>query len=104
MGPLKQRTITVNADITTVLNASRQAIAQCGWKVSHIDSFSIKASIGISICSWGETVFVQVKEIGGVTYLNIQSKSVCALVDLGKNQENINKFLKNLSRYPLSFT
>lgn len=98
MGPRREKTIKVNADMASALGAARQAIHQCGWKVVFMDASMIKASTGVSIWSWGETVVVQVQTSGGVTYLNVQSKSLMALVDWGKNQENVNKFLSNLSR------
>ncbi len=98
MGPLREKTVKVNADIANTISAARQAINQCGWKVASMDASTIKASTGVSIWSWGETVVVQVQTSGGVTYLNVQSKSGWALVDWGKNQENVNKFLTHLSR------
>ena len=104
MGPLKQKTITVNTDIATTIAAARQVISQYGWKVSFMDSNSIKASTGISIWGWGETITIQTNGTGNTTYLNIQSKSAWALVDFGKNQENINKFLMKLSKFLFSFT
>ena len=98
MGPLKTKTVKVNSDVAGALGAARQAIGQCGWKIASFSASSIKAVTGISMSSWGETVIIQVQSSGGTTYLNIQSKSGFALIDWGKNQNNINKFLTNLSR------
>lgn len=36
MRPLKQKIITVNADIATTIASPRQAISQCGRKVSFL--------------------------------------------------------------------
>ncbi|MCQ2233856.1 MAG: hypothetical protein MJZ24_03825 [Paludibacteraceae bacterium] len=81
MGTRKEKTVKVNTDIANALNATRQAIIQCGWKVASMDASMIKASTGVSLMSWGKTVVVQVKTSGGETYLNVQSKSEWAIFD-----------------------
>lgn len=96
MGPRREKAVKVNADIATTINAARQAINLCGWKLASMDASTIKASTGASIWSWGETVVVKVQTSAGLTYLNVQSKSVWAFVDWGKNQENVNIFLTHL--------
>lgn len=92
---MKQKTVIVNSDASTALNAARQAISMCGWKVTMMDASIIKAQTRISLASWGETVIVQAQASGNLTYLNVQSKCF-QLIDWGKNQENVNKFLTNL--------
>ena len=100
MGILKQKTVIVNSDAVNAINVSQKAISQCGWKVINMGSSTIKATTGISIWSWGETVLVQVQVSEGLTYLNVQSKSKdMVLLDWGKNQENVDKFLNYLSRH-----
>jgi hypothetical protein len=94
---MKQKTVIVDSDASTALNAARQAISQCGWKVAMMDASIIKAQTSISLTSWGETVIVQVQVSGNVTYLNVQSKCF-QLIDWGKNQENVDKFLTNLNK------
>jgi hypothetical protein len=99
MGPKKQRTVTVNADVTTAMNYARQAILQCGWKVSKIDGVVIKVQTGISFTSWGETILIQIRTINNQTMLNVSSEFVWGLIDImGTNQKNVNKYLTALSR------
>ena len=98
MGPKKQRTVTVNADVTTAMNYARQAISQCGWKVAKIDGFVIKVQTGISLTSWGETILIQIRTINNQTMLNVSSELVWGLIDWGTNQRNVNKYLTTLSR------
>lgn len=98
MFPEKQQTVVVNADVPSALRAARQALAQCGWKVARMDSFCILAETGMSFTSWGETITVQVKESGNITYLNVKSKLGWGVIDLGKNRKNIDKFLATLRR------
>ena len=93
---MKQKTVIVNSDASTAINAARQVISMIGWKVTMMDAYLIKARTSISLTSWGETVIVQVQVSGNVTYLNVQSKCF-QLIDWGKNQENINKFLTKLN-------
>lgn len=104
MGPTKQRTVAVNADVTSTLNAASQAIQQCGWRVTFMQQSTIRATSGISFTSWGEEILVQVQVANGITYLNMQSKSAFALIDWGKNQSNVDKFIATLGRMlPIAF-
>lgn len=99
MGPKKQRTVTVNSDVMTAMNYARQAISQCGWKVSKIDGLDIKVQTGISLTSWGETMLIQIRTINNQTLLNVSSEFVFGLFDImEKNQKNINKYLTTLSK------
>ncbi len=99
MGPKKQRTVAVNADITSAMNYAIQAIKQCGWKVSKVDGFVIKVQTGISLASWGETILIQIRTINNQTVLNVSSEFVWGLIDIMEiNQKNVNKYLTTLSR------
>ena len=104
MGPSKQRTVMINTDAVSAFNAARQAITQCGWPSTIINSSCIKASTGISWRSWGETIVVQIQVSGNITYLNVQSELGYGLFDWGKNQNNIDKYLYYLGRLvPISY-
>lgn len=99
MGPLRKRTVNVNADVATVMNAAQSAMKECGWVIKAMDANSIKADSHVSATSWGETVIIQVQPAGAATSLYVQSKSHWALVDWGKNNRNITQFLNRISQY-----
>lgn len=104
MGPTKQRTVVVNADPMTALNAAAQAVVQCGWSVKGTMQDAVYATSGISLTSWGEEITIRVQVSGGYTYLNFQSQSAFALIDWGKNQGNVDKFMACYGRMlPISF-
>lgn len=92
---MKQKTISIYADIPTVMDAACQAIYLCGWEIKEMDITSINASHGSSCFSWGETITVQVQESNGASYLTIQSKSIS--IDWGINNKNITQFLSAMS-------
>ena len=99
MGPKKQRTVTVNADVTAAMNYAKQAISQCGWKVSKVNGYIIKVQTGISLTSWGETILIQIRTINNQTLLNVSSEFVLGLIDvMGTNQKNVDKYLTALGR------
>ena len=99
MGASKKKRLTVNADASYTLNSAHQAVLECKWKVKKMESFCIKASAGTSMSSWGETITIQVQPVGNVSNLEIKSEAKWQLIDWGKNNENINKFIRNLSKY-----
>lgn len=99
MGLSKKKRITVNADVNYVVNSAYQAVTQCGWKVKSTGPGFIKASTGMSMSSWGETITIQVQPVGNIANVEISSKANWQLIDWGKNDQNIRNFINNLSKY-----
>ncbi len=93
------KTVLVHSDVASTMATCAKVVAECGWKVKKSDSYGIQASNGMSLTSYGETITILASVSGENTILKVNSKSVFALVDWGKNQCNIDKFISGLSRY-----
>ena len=83
-----------------VHNALKNVIPQIsGFNLNAVNDFglSLDVSVGISWKSWGETIHISVIQSSTCdSILSIKSKSHMALVDWGKNKENINNILAAL--------
>jgi hypothetical protein len=80
------------APIKDVYLATRTAIESLKWKITSENqaTFSIQASVPMSMRSWGEklTVVLSLDENDRVK-VDVQSKTGPQIVDYGKNKQNI---------------
>ncbi len=91
MGASYEGSQSFPANGAAVFQAAMQAVPQSGFKLKGSDpeAGQIKASKGLSLMSWGETITITVGADGRVT---IKSASLAfQLVAYGKNQANVNK-------------
>lgn len=99
MGVFCEKTVTLNVDTATAIEMASKAVMACGWRITDVNKVSITALTRTSFWSWGETVIVNVWDMDGVTQLKINTRLNMGLVDWGKNQRNVNKFMAELGKH-----
>jgi hypothetical protein len=84
------------ASLKEVYDAALEALKKCGFKIKECKEDSIKATSGISLFSWGESIEISIRpEYEGVR-VEVSSVPVAQLFDWGKSRENISKIFSNL--------
>jgi hypothetical protein len=82
-------------DDRDLMDAVASALNRLGWDWSRSDRWRYKASTGIGLFSWGETVKV---EVLGEGRLYVRSEYIVpfAWIEWGHNSTNVRKFLRKL--------
>lgn len=77
-----------------------KAINKCGWNVTSYNESKgiITAKTGTTILSWGEEVSIKVSKEGNGTMIEVISEPTAQLIDWGKSEENIQRFLSWFER------
>ena len=81
-----------------VFNAVKEALQSIGADIRTVNEKKgiIGAGVGVSVWSWGENIAIKVVAEGSRTKVLIRSESKFALIDWGKNKNNVVKFWRNL--------
>ena len=87
-----------NNSLTEVLEASVQALKNCGFEVTEKSTHIIRASSGITLRSWGEDIQVKLSTTSNGVKVNITSVPKAQLFDLGKSEENVRRIFSALSK------
>lgn len=96
--------VTVNHSKNLVWDSTLKAIKEAQnsskLKIHTLDQENgiITGSLGMSFTSWGETITITVNSLEAQkTEIILNSKSHLALIDWGKNQNNLNKLIQHLT-------
>ncbi len=86
-----------NKDRQSLFNSCIDALKFCKFHIQNTDTknFTISANVSLSFWSWGEKIYVEVKDDSTVF---IRSKLALPLqiFDWGKNKRNVYNFFRNL--------
>ena len=90
----KTGTRTYNMPYADVFNEVQYALQACGFEIQMAD-FSqgyLKASTGMSLTSYGETIEVNVGQAAGGTQVLFSSRPSHYFTDMGKSSGNVQRF------------
>src|SRR2546423_3055595 len=98
----KQGQIQLSGPIAEAYTKSARGLNVIGASVTKEDRNAgrIDAKIGMSLTSWGEKLVVEISGTDNAVNISITSSTTYAftLVDWGKNQSNVDRFLDWLRR------
>ncbi|MBI1332835.1 MAG: hypothetical protein JST12_03025 [Armatimonadetes bacterium] len=86
---------------TDIRRAVGSALAKMGWKPTS-EGNGYRASTTFSMASWGERITVQFLPGDRSFKIRSQCSFFLAVLDWGKNQKNVEKFLDELPRHYIS--
>lgn len=87
-----------NRPLNEVLEASVQVLRNCGFTITEKGRSVVKASSGISIRSWGESIQIDLSSTSKGTEVKATSGPKAQLFDLGKSEENVSRFFSELEK------
>ncbi len=91
--------ISLDISESTVLRESvRETIKVLGFSFFEESKDQIVASTGMSVKSWGEKIHVNFLTDNSIS---VTSKSKFALIDWGKNKNNVERFRARVLKVPL---
>ena len=95
MGASATQQIQVNADQGQLAQLIPAALQSLGWSCYQSSPTSFNSSVNLGWLSWGENITV---DFSHPSWIQVTSKCAFPLqiVDWGKNQKNIDKFLAQL--------
>jgi len=80
-----------------------EVLQESGFNVRHSDKNTgdILATSGLTWTSWGENIYIDIKEQDGLTIMEFCSSSIFGIYTWGKNEDN---YYKLLSKFEESLT
>lgn len=95
--PIQEAKVVVLAPIAEAEEAAVEAIKQSGLGLRSIEQQGdvVVATITASLRSFGETLTVRAQQVGPTeTELVVRSASAAALIDWGKNEDNVHRVIR----------
>ena len=90
---------TLPISVEDAFQAALDAVKSSGWRVIEAKANEIKAETRISMKSWGEIIAIKIFSEATGTTIAVSSKPIQspALVDWGKNSENLKDFFSQFT-------
>ena len=79
-----------------LLDKMKEVLTEAGFKVRNVDRAkgSLFATTPMTFYSWGENIYLDMKEANGVTTVHFLSVCVFGIVSWGKNEKNHDRMLE----------
>lgn len=89
------RAFTTEIAKAVIIEKLVEVLKENAWKVKEVDQEKgeILATTGMTFRSWGENIYVEVKEKQGVNEVKIHSVALFQVYMWGKNEDNLDQFL-----------
>lgn len=97
--PMHEEQVIVLAPFARAKDAAVQALGQSGVGLRTVEQQGdlVVATITPSLRSFGETMTIKAEPVGPAeTRLVVRSASAAALIDWGKNSENVSRVVRSL--------
>jgi hypothetical protein len=97
---MEMETATYDLDQFEVFDAVLRIIKGLGWVIESeaLETGNIIVSTRGSLRSWGETITIQIFEVGSQTSVSVMSTPKAQLIDWGRSAENEKLILGELDK------